>query len=693
MAVFSFFRRKPVDEIIKETIETTRKYDVNWWVRHLNIAHAEDSASGLTDPVRQHPWVAIGVDYCGRNVSRAPFTLYSGDTVVESGVDFELFRDVNPYMSSAQLFRATESWLKAAGEAFWVYDPFDMALGQHPKSIYVFPADKMKHKTDSQGRLTQWIYQSDKIEIPFTTEQVVHFAYWNKWDAYRGVSPLAVLDQETALDYYAGRSNLAMIRNGSVPDGVLSGDQYVNEEQAKEVRERWYKDHQGPDRGHRLHVLGQGITYQAIAATPSDMEYHESKRWNRGTILARIGVPGVLVGAMDDRTPLSGSDTKHQKQIFWTETLVPDMSLMEDKLRTDYFARWAPTLEGRFKLDDIQELQIDENERQARLRENIKVGLMTINEAREEIKRDPVDGGEVPYIPMALVPLGEEKESAPFPPEPAEPKYIVEDVFAEKAPRYTEAFKDAHWRMWVKGWEAIEEKYLKELQSWVYGIRKHVLGALAEKDVNDVLAATESAYWDGQTVALQELSAPQFNQAMLFAETQLIALFGQVDIPIGINWTIFDTDAVQMVARRVDELSKITTTINGQVGDTIAEAITNGWSEKETADMLRQRFSFASNRMETVARTEIGNVLSDSRMAGFEDVGVSHLEWSSARDGKVRSYANGDEFDHTDAFNNANGPVPIGEPFPNGLRHENDINGEAGNVINCRCVTLPATGD
>jgi len=720
MGVSSLFRRAAsgiVQRAATSVSSYLRKYDVNWWVRHLNIAHQEDTAGGyrVGDPMRQHAWVAIGVDYCGRNFARAPFTLYNGDTVVESGADYDLFRDVNPFMSSHQLFRATESWLKIAGEAFWVYDPFAPRIMGHPKEIYVFPANKMEHRTDRNGDITQWVFKGDKQDIPFTVDQVVHFAYWNKWNAFRGVSPLSVLDMEMSMDSVSNKSNLSMIMNGSIPDGVLTSDQRVSAEEATEIRDRWVKEHGGPERKNRLHVLGQGVTYQAISVTAADMEFHTMKRWNRGTILARIGVPGILVGATDDKAPLSGPDTKFQKQVFWNETLMPDQVLIQDKLRTDYFRRFAPTLEGRFDNSGIPELQIDETERHTRLREDIRAGLLTPNEAREELDMEPYDGGDVAYMPMAMTPVkteAERNEPKPIPPMLAappveEPKFAIGARIIEKAPTYTKEFKDAHWKAFTDGWEVLEAEYDKKLKSWVYGIRKHVLEALDAKgvteqlrygidymfsdikDVSDALDAIESSYWDKQTAVLREMSEPQFRKAMTFAEGALVQLFGEVDIPIAVSWSIFDTQAVEMVARRVDELSKITTTINGKVGSIIEDAITNGWSEKETADVLREKFNFASNRMATVARTEIGNVLQDSRIAGFMDVGVTKTEWLSSRDAVVRTHP----YNHTEEYNNANGPVLIGEPFPNGLMYPNDPAGEAGNVINCRCVSLPVMGE
>ena len=682
------FVKESISKIARGII---RKYDVDWFVNFLKIAQQEDGeeAVGIGDAMRKHAWVATAVDFRADNISRPAFNLFNGDTVVESGPVYKLFNDVNPDMSQAQLFRATEAWLGYKGEAFWAFDFFDRQRGakQVPSEIYVLPPANMKHHVGDSGRIEWWTYENGQTKMTFHPDEIIHFLQWNPWDARRGVGRIVSLSYELAMDYNANKSNLAILRNSSVPDGVLSSDQHISKDNAEELRDRWYKDHQGASRSHRLHVLGQGTTYQAIQLTPRDLEYDAMKRSDRTAILARLGVPGALIGATDEKSALSGSDTQHQQRNFWNTTLLPEIKLIEDKLRTEFFTRFHVALKGEFDLSEIQELQDDQDALHMRMREDIKVGLLTINEARAEIDMEPIQGGDIPMVPMSQVQLGVVDEPA------VERSYIVPvdkmlDYFPEdtrviaellpKAPRYTTEYKDAHWKAVVKGWESMEVRYMKKLREWVRGQRAFILETLAKKDINNVVEELHEEFWREQTVKLRKLSHPQFRQAMSFAESGLVQLFGDVNIPIKPDWTIFDTQAVEMVERRVNELSKITTTIKGQVGDTISEAIAEGLPEKEVGDLLRDRFNLASNRMETVARTEIGNVLQDSRMAGFIDVGVTATEWLTARDGDVRP------------SHQIDGEVAqIGQPFSNSLLYPNDPSGAAGEVINCRCVSLP----
>jgi len=92
-------------------------------------------------------------------------------------------------------------------------------------------------------------------------------------------------------------------------------------------------------------------------------------------------------------------------------------------------------------------------------------------------------------------------------------------------------------------------------------------------------------------------------------------------------------------------------------------------------------FDHAITRANTVARTELGNVMGDYRSAIMAANGVEKVRWISAHDNHVRE-------SHQKC--DAQGAIPMGQKFSNGLRRPHDPEGEASEVINCRCVLVAA---
>ena len=664
-----------------------RKYDVNWFVRFLNIANEEDQAQGssVTDAYKQIAWVNISVGKIATNFARAPFELSENETPVTSGLVYDLFRDVNPYMSRFQLWEATVSWLETRGEAFWLFPPDAVGI---PTQIFVPSPSNMHEKIGTDNNISMWNYETDKVKIPFLPDQLIHFKLWNPWNPYRGINPLVALDVELSEDYLSGISNLNMIRNGSVPEGVLSSEQRIDEAQAKQIKETWLANHKGANKAHTVSVLGMGTTYQRIENTPAEMEYFIMKKWGRETILAKYGVPAVLASITDSPASLSGDDTKEQLATFWNQTEIPLMTLVEEKLETDFFGRFHLTMKGKFNLSEIAELQPDKEKELKAAREDVKVGIITINEERERRGLHPVPWGDVAWFPLGLVQAGTIRSLPGEPPKQftaeliktpikffERPKGPLEFMPKKRAPEYTDLVKDLHWKEVINTWEQIEKGYQAQLEAWMFAQRSYLLTLVATGPVGSTMAAEtdDAGYWAGQNAKLEEFSMPWFRRAVQSTEEHIRALFGVTKaFEIEEDWSIFDTRAVQLLDERISKITQITKTLRDQAKKAMQSAISEGMTNGEAAEVLRDKYNIAQNRAPTIARTEIGGVLADSRIETYKSFNFEKHEWLDSRDGDVRE-------EHL-----IDGEVTIiGENFTNGMRWPYDDTAPVGLIINC----------
>ena len=682
----------PIDT--KVLTPPAKKYDQNWFVRFQKEAHYEDIASGMGvgDPMRSDIWVNIAVSFLAKNLSRAPFEIMKGDSIVETGPVARLFDFVNPVLSKYQLWEATQGWRKIAGEAFWVFDFYDRAeSGEFPTSIYIPNPSSMTHKVDKDtGEISMWVFEEGQTKIPFLPGEVIHFRTWNKWDRYRGVNELIAAGYELAQSHEADVANLGMLRANATPNGILVPPDYISVEQATEIKERWNQAHQGARKRHAIAVLGNGVKYQQTQMTTADMEFFQMKKWSRQAVLAKYGIPGVLVGVTDDRAPLSGSDTKFMMRAVWNNTLMPDIMFYEDKLKTDFFDRFKLDFEGKFNVDVLPELQEDEADLVERGLKEVGANVLTINEYRELVGRDPVPWGDTAYFPMAMVPWNAAPE-----PKVEPPKMLAEIIQPKAIPQYSDIFKEFHWKAVIKYWEKIEREYQKDFQEWLFNQRSYLLDVLSQKIDSDTLSQLmEEGYWREQEEVLKELSMAHFFTATVATEGNLKNLFKDVGIPFDFrNWSIFNTGAVSRIDTRITKIGGVVDTVRNHLGDSLQTAVEDGLSVKDTADLIRDKYNNFKHHAETVARTELGGVIGDARIEGFKSVGIDKHEWSSSRDGNVRipGVPKGNIYDHT-----LDGViVAIGEPFPTngGLLWPNDIGGAAGDVINCRCLTLPVRSE
>ncbi len=687
-----------LSKIVTSLTSVIRKYDINWYVRFLKMGREEDEAQGqsVTDPFKQIAWVNIAVSKRSENIARPPYRLYSGENLVETGSVYDLFRHVNPYMSRYQLFEATNSWLDIRGECFWLFEPDLVGV---PHEIWLPNPSHMKARLDSNNQISLWLYEVGKERIPYLPDQLIHFKLWNPWNAYRGIQPLIALDTELSAEYLASISNLNMIRNGSVPDGLLSSEQNISPEKALELKKIWLDNHKGARKAHTISVLGQGTKYQQIQMTPADMEYFTMKKWSRETILARHGIPAVLASITDSPATLSGDDTRDQLKVFWNLSLIPRLRFIEQKVDTDFFDRYGLKLTGKFDLTEIAELQEDEVKKRIEERLDLLAGIGTINRVLERRGEEPVPWGNVWWAPFSLTPV---EDSIVASATIEEPKASTPIAFWDKPkiaslekakPTYTLQIKKMHWKVVINSWEAIERGYTKEIKAWLFEQRSQILEIITrEKAVGSDLLdeITDNAYWVLQDEQLKQLSKVWFRRAVEESEGHIRQLVESIGLPsIEASWSIFDTRAVEMLDLRITAISRVTDTVKKGVKVMMQDAIRDGLSEGDAAQSLRDTYNVFQNRTPTIARTEIGGVLNDSRIETYKHFGWKKHEWLSSADGVVRTPGEpkGNIFDHK-----IDGEiVDIETRFSNDLLWPNELGAAAGNVINCRCLTVPIT--
>jgi len=121
--------------------------------------------------------------------------------------------------------------------------------------------------------------------------------------------------------------------------------------------------------------------------------------------------------------------------------------------------------------------------------------------------------------------------------------------------------------------------------------------------------------------------------------------------------------------------------------DLSSTALADSWTPQEFARAVASAMdslvdNYSANRALTTARTETGSITQAYRMDAFDAVGVEQHEWFTARVSRVRPSheIEGQTRDIDKPFNLGDGET---------LMYPMDPSGSAGNVINCRCLTIP----
>ena len=156
------------------------------------------------------------------------------------------------------------------------------------------------------------------------------------------------------------------------PVGVLSSDQFLNQEQADEMRERWHE----VMRERTIAVLGNGLEYKSVWTDPKQAQFVENVQAAVTNIARLFGIPTMLLASGIDGTSLTYANLNELNQSMVQTTLQQLIQPIEAAF-SDALPRGQ---EARIKLDSL--LRGDIDSRMAAYKAMVEMGAMSPDEVR-----------------------------------------------------------------------------------------------------------------------------------------------------------------------------------------------------------------------------------------------------------------------------------------------------------------------
>jgi HK97 family phage portal protein len=632
-----------------------------------------EQAERLTQPYREHVWVYACINAIAQSISSVPLLFKTGSRkdpqVVDSHPLLDLFEAPNPMMSGSQLLEATLVYLGLTGEASYILDR--RSEREIPREMWVAHPGRFQEVVDEKtGLISGWIYRKGTRQIPLQPHEVIFFRYFNPYNDYRGLSPLQAARAGVEQDYWAGRYNLAFFQNSAQPGGVLETSGNLTDEEYQRILAQWQDRHAGASKAHAIALLEGGLTYKQTGLSQKDMDFLEQRKWNREEIMAAFKVPKGELGLYED---VNYATAKTQRKLFWENTLLPKMALIEYVL----WSQFLRFIEGgriwaEFDYAGINALQEDRRElvESAQKLWSMGVPLNVVNEYLG-LGLPKIAGGEVGYLPFNLAPVGQ----AATPPEKA-----IIDLPPANPPLLLKGFDaGAYWKAYLATHTPLEQMVERKVSRYFYEQRKRQLRKLEEvlgKGITKEVAV-EALLLDleEENAALKKMFWPLYIEAAdKAAKGLLVELGADPDI-----FTLVDTPAMAALENKIIKVVGINDTVRNQLRNTLIEGLGQMETTAQLTERVKEVYNFAQSRALTIARTEVGQAMGIGRDAAMGQMGVEKIMWVTAGDEHVRA-----------SHEELNGMVVTrGEQFPNGCLYPCDPNGPADETINCRCLASP----
>ena len=313
------------------------------------------------------------------------------------GVDHPVQRlldSPNPFWTRGDLWRATETYLGLWGSAYWGLERNDM--GQVVE-IWPLRSDRMRVLPDTEKYIKGFVYvgQGQRL-VPYVPEDVVWIRYFNPLEEYAGLSPIAPLRLSADMGLDALRANRNALTNDSTPGVFIETGDTPTDDEVKEFYERWQSRFMGVDKVRRPILLSGGMKASSMGFSPRDMEYIQSLRWSLEDVARVYGVPKAMLG---DLERITFSNFQTARRVFWEDTIVPQLTDFQESLQQNLLPNLGRDTTGlfiEFDLSTVEALRENENDKAKRRETYVNTGILTINEARQEMNLPPVEWGDRP---------------------------------------------------------------------------------------------------------------------------------------------------------------------------------------------------------------------------------------------------------------------------------------------------------
>ena len=308
----------------------------------------------------------------------------------------------NIWQTSYEFWELMTAHLELRGNAFARIVPgasgaVDQLVPLHPDrvSVYRLPNGKLRYQV-------RYFYNA-AVES-YAQDEIFHLRGLSS-DGLVGMSTIGVGAETIGVGLAAQEFAARFFENDATPSGVAIHPKGMTDAAHARIKSSWREAHSGINQ-HSMAILEEGMTYQNIGVSNKDSQLLEARQFSRGDIASLFRVPPHKIG---DLTRATFSNIEQQSIEFATDCIRPRLVRMERRIGNDLM---APLELGdgneyfcEFLMDAL--MRGDQKSRYEAYSVGINCGFLTRNEARGMENFNPIDGLDLPLMPLNMAPVNE----------------------------------------------------------------------------------------------------------------------------------------------------------------------------------------------------------------------------------------------------------------------------------------------
>lgn len=360
--------RKVEDDFIVEKLNPVQQY-------FQEIASSREDHNSYEQYYEELEVVNRGVNMIVDDVAEIPVRV-GGPTkaksiakgIKRSKVDLLLNLEPNLFQDISTFKRSLITDYLLDGNIFMYYD------GAH---LYHIPADKITIHSDPKTYIDRYEYN----EKEFSPDEIIHIKENSFHSLYRGVSRLKPAVRTMAIIKAMRSFQDNFFNNGAVPGLVLKSPNTLSEKIKERMIQSWTARYRPDTGGRRPLILDGGIEVDDITNVNfKDLDFQNSILENEKIIVKALGIPYILMDSGNN------ANIRPNMRMYYLETILPITRKINYALER-FFG-----FEIKEDTTDIPALQPELRDQSAYYSALVNGGIITINEARERLGYEVMEG-------------------------------------------------------------------------------------------------------------------------------------------------------------------------------------------------------------------------------------------------------------------------------------------------------------
>lgn len=242
-------------------------------------------------------------------------------------------------------------------------------------------------------------YQAAGTPIDYRPEDILHLKEFHPLDDFYGLSPLIVAMRSIDIANASKQWNYKMLSNDMRPPMAVIFKDSLTQAQRDALQGQLEAKYSGTENARRPMILEGGADVKPLATSPVDADWLEGDLHNLRNICSIFGISSELLGDAANKTY---SNYQEGRKALYQDAVLPLADVMRDGFNNWLTPRFGNRLYVDYDRDKIEALQEDRGAKYVYIN-NAKV--LTVNEKREALGYEQIDGGDVIMYPIGEIPL------------------------------------------------------------------------------------------------------------------------------------------------------------------------------------------------------------------------------------------------------------------------------------------------